>query len=72
MAEFCFNCYKKYFNKNAERENFIISKYNNLDLCEGCREYKPIIIREKDFSDFCIFLAFGVFILIAKWICLIF
>ncbi len=45
MAEFCFDCWKKLFDKNAQKEKYIISEYDFL--CEGCGEYKPIIITEK-------------------------
>ena len=45
MAEFCFDCWKKLFDENAQKEKYIISEYEFL--CEGCGEYKPIIITEK-------------------------
>lgn len=47
MAEFCFDCWKKLFDENAQKEKYIISKYD--DLCEGCGEYKPVIIVEKKY-----------------------
>ena len=55
IAEFCFDCYKKHLDKSAKREDFIISKDDDLDLCEGCGEYKPVVIRYKRFWDFHIF-----------------
>ena len=47
MAEFCFDCWKKLFDENAQKEKYIISKYD--DLCEGCGEYKPVVIIEKKY-----------------------
>ena|GEM_PF-4929436 len=43
MAEFCFECYKKYCNETAKIEELIMDV--NLDLCERCGEWKPTVIR---------------------------
>ena len=53
MVEFCYECYKKYFDKNAKKENLVIGDY--LDLCEGCAEYKQTVIKEKRSSILDIF-----------------
>ena len=47
MAEFCLDCYNKFFSSSDENltENDIIS---DLDLCEGCGEYKLCIIKIKE------------------------
>lgn len=50
MAEFCFECYKKYLDKDAEIENLVMSK--DLDLCEGCAQYKRTVIKIKKPSVF--------------------
>ena len=52
MAEFCFECYKRYFDENAKCENLVISKDDDLDLCEGCGKYMPIVIKTKERSLF--------------------
>ena len=44
MAEFCAECWKEMFPQDQNKK-FVVSKY--LDLCEGCGEYKRVIIREK-------------------------
>ncbi len=44
MAEFCLECWLE----NSETDmpkRYVLSKY--LDLCEGCQEYKQVVIREK-------------------------
>ena len=45
MAEFCLNCWNR-INKTEDNEKkYIISK--DLDLCEGCGEWKSVIIMER-------------------------
>ena len=41
MAEFCLECLQK-FEPNANESNTILS--TNPDLCEGCGEFKPVVI----------------------------
>ncbi|MBR5155412.1 MAG: hypothetical protein IKW62_02880 [Clostridia bacterium] len=45
MAEFCLNCWNKINKTNDNERKYIISK--DLDLCEGCGEWKPVIIMER-------------------------
>ena len=45
MAEFCLECYNKIMGTNDPTNKYVISK--DLDLCEGCGEYKHVIIRIK-------------------------
>lgn len=45
MAEFCFECYNKMQGGKCRKENYIIS--DELDLCEGCGEYKNVVISYK-------------------------
>lgn len=45
MAEYCYGCYKKYLNGKMTERELIISNY--LDLCEGCADYKNVVIRRK-------------------------
>lgn len=46
MAEFCLDCWNRIMGTNDPSKKYIISK--EVDLCEGCGEYKPVIIRMKD------------------------
>lgn len=45
MAEFCLSCWNQINNANDLPQKYIISKA--LDLCEGCGEWKNVIIAEK-------------------------
>ena len=45
MAEFCLDCWNKRMNTNDTAKKYIISR--ELDLCEDCGEWKPVIIRVK-------------------------
>lgn len=42
MAEFCLDCWNKLMNSNDPAEKYVLS--DELDLCEGCGEWKPVII----------------------------
>lgn len=44
MAEFCKECFMKDFaDIIKDDEELMISK--DLDLCEGCEEFKPVVIK---------------------------
>lgn len=43
MAEFCVDCWNEMNESNYSADSFILSEY--LDLCEGCGEYKNVIIK---------------------------
>lgn len=45
MAEFCLDCWNEINKTNVDEKKYIISK--DLDLCEGCGEWKPVIIMER-------------------------
>ena len=45
MAEFCLDCWNKLNGTNDPESKYRISK--NLDLCEGCGEWKPVIVSER-------------------------
>ena len=47
MAEFCLDCWNEINETNYPAKNYIISDY--LDLCEGCAEWKPIVIMERKY-----------------------
>ena len=41
MAEFCLKCFNEQWNKSfTEKEVTLV-----VDLCEGCAEYKPCVIK---------------------------
>lgn len=44
MAEFCLDCYNQYVSDKKLTEEDVIL---DIDLCEGCGEIKPCVIREK-------------------------
>lgn len=70
MAEFCLDCWNEMNNSNDTESNFIIS--DDLELCEGCGEYKRVIIREKEsrFLKYLI-LPIDIFLLIFDFVILI-
>ena len=43
MAEFCLDCWNKLCEKNFTERDYILSR--DLDLCEECGEWKPVIVR---------------------------
>ena len=46
MAEFCLDCLNKMINKGEDnKEKFVLSK--DLDLCEGCGQWKHVVIMER-------------------------
>ena len=45
MAEYCFECFKKVFEEKARERDYILSE--ELDLCEGCGEWKRVVVRVK-------------------------
>ena len=47
MAEFCLDCWNKINGTNDSAKKYIISK--DLDLCEGCGEWKRVIVAEKKY-----------------------
>ena len=45
MAEFCLDCWNKIMGTDDPPKKYILSR--DLDLCEECGEWKPVIIRGK-------------------------
>ena len=43
MAEFCKECFKELLFNDYEDDQLIISEDD--DLCEGCGEFKPVVIK---------------------------
>lgn len=46
MAEFCLECWGKMNGKELTEADMVVD-HRTLDLCEGCGEYKPVIIRAR-------------------------
>lgn len=47
MAEFCLDCWNELNGEDEPPENYILSQ--ELELCEGCGEWKQVIVRRRDF-----------------------
>ena len=45
MAEFCLECWNRINETQDDEKKYIISK--DFGLCEGCGEWKPVIIAER-------------------------
>jgi len=43
MAEFCKECFKQLFTDDYEDSQIILSE--DLDLCEGCADFKQVVVR---------------------------
>lgn len=44
MAEFCLDCLNKLENTHCTERDYILSDEDDLDLCEGCGEWKRVVI----------------------------
>lgn len=42
MAEFCYECMKKELGIDISNKKVVFS--DDLELCEGCGEYKPVVL----------------------------
>lgn len=45
MAEFCLDCWNELNGTNYSKRKYVVSK--DLDLCEGCGEWKHVIICQR-------------------------
>ena len=43
MANYCFDCWNEINERNTPKKMYVLSR--DLDLCEGCRQLKPVIVR---------------------------
>ena len=48
MAEFCLDCWNKLNQTNDSKWRYVISWQK--DFCEGCAQYKRVIIKERIWS----------------------
>ena len=46
MAEFCLECWNR-LNGTKLTEADMVVDHRALDLCEGCGEYKPVIVGKR-------------------------
>ena len=47
MAEFCLDCWNKLNKKDFTEKDYVLSR--ELDLCEECGQWKPVIVRVRRF-----------------------
>ena len=47
MAEFCLECWNKLNGTEATETDYVLS--GDLDLCEGCGEYKRVVVCKRCF-----------------------
>lgn len=43
MAEFCLDCFKRLFTDDYTDDQIIVS--DDLDICEGCADFKQVVIK---------------------------
>ena len=48
MAEFCLDCWNRLLGTNDKKWRYVITSYR--DLCEGCGQYKQVIVTERYIS----------------------
>ena len=48
MAEFCFDCFKEMMETEDEQWRYVFT--DELELCEGCAQYKRVVVNEKFLS----------------------
>lgn len=53
MAEFCLDCWREISGEEATKSRYVLSE--ELELCEGCGEWKQVIVSERSFLDSLIF-----------------
>lgn len=49
VAKFCLDCWKEISGAEATENQYIVSE--ELELCEGCGEWKHIIVSERSFFE---------------------
>ena len=47
MAEFCLNCWNKLNGTNDSKKKYVFS--DGLELCEGCGEWKRVIVMKRKY-----------------------
>ena len=49
MADFCLDCWNKINKTNDSEREYVLSK--DTELCEGCGEWKRVVIAKRNFYD---------------------
>lgn len=50
MAEFCLECFNEFFNKELTRKDVSLSLFK--ELCEGCEQYKRVVVTVREEKTF--------------------
>lgn len=61
MAEFCLDCWNRLNHTSYTERDFILSE--ELELCEGCAKFKPIILAERKMQSLGIKSCFLIFLI---------
>ena len=48
MSEYCFHCFNKINEEKESEKRYVMSR--ELDLCEGCGQYKRVVVKERLWS----------------------
>lgn len=51
MAEYCLDCWKKINGEKKDNNEYSLTEY--LELCEGCGQWKRVVVKEKEYYDEC-------------------
>ena len=61
MAEFCLDCWNRLNHTSYTERDFILSE--ELESCEGCAKFKPIILAERKMQSLGIKSCFLIFLI---------
>ena len=61
MAEFCLDCWNRLNHTSYTERDFILSE--ELESCEGCAKFKPIILAERKTQSLGIKSCFSIFLI---------
>ena len=53
MAEFCLECWNKLNHSDYTERDYVLSE--DLDLCEGCASFKPVVLCRRSFLSAIVF-----------------
>lgn len=53
MAEFCLDCWNRLNETNLTEKDVVLSGKDDMDLCEGCGQWKQTVVcmRRRSLSD---------------------
>ncbi len=52
MAEFCLDCWNKLNGTKLTEYDVVLSGEDDKDLCEGCGQWKQVVIRTREEGSF--------------------